>query len=219
MQYQYTGLEEREGENMTEQQIMDHLNKYNLDLRQSKDGTALDMKDTPDIVSYIADCIIHYTDDKVENGTDMKDVRFSVGEIWHTDYAIETAVQVFGKPSPDNKKAVQEYNKFFTLPIKALAYSKALNTERKGRSYIFSINNYELLDYIASRDNNAAKFLSIYFEKVLTDSGMFPKFDKFLIEQTKQSLSDARISYAKFMFDFGLKGQKGGSQAIKNMLT
>ena len=148
---------------MTEQQIIDWLNKYDLDLRKTKDGTALDMKDTPDIVSYIADCIVHFADDTTSSGIALNDVRFSVADIWHTQYAIDTAVQVFGKPSPDSSKAIQEYNKLFTLPIKALLYARVLSADKKGRSYIFSIRNYELLDYIASRDSNAAKFLALYF--------------------------------------------------------
>lgn len=201
---------------MTEQQIKDWLNKYDLDLRKTKDGTALDMKDTPDIVSYIADCIVHFADDATSSGIALNDVRFSVADIWHTQYAIDTAVQVFGKPSPDSPKAIQEYNKLFTLPIKALLYARVLSTDKKGRSYIFSIRNYELLDYIASRDGNAAKFLALYFKKVLEDSGIYRYFDIFLQDQTKVSLSNARTLYAKFNQEYKIKGQKGGSNLESN---
>lgn len=201
---------------MKEQQIIEWLNKYDLDLRKSQDGTALDMKDTPDIVSYIADCIVHYADDAIDAGIALEDVHFSVSDIWHNKYAIDTAVQVFGKPSPDSPKAVQEYNKFFTLPIKALSYAKVLSAEMRGRSYSFSINNYELLDYIASRDSNAAKFLALYFKKVLEDSGIYKYFEKFLQDQTKASLSEARTLYAKFNQDYKIKGQKGGSDLESN---
>lgn len=196
---------------MKEQQIKDWLNQYDLDLRKSKDGTALDMKDTPDIISYIADCIVHFVDAATDAGTLLGDVHFSVRDIWHTDYAISTAVQVFGKPSPDSPQAVQEYNKFFTLPIKALLYAKVLSAEKIGRSYSFAVRNYDLLDYIASRDSNAAKFLALYFRKVLKDSGIYCYFDTFLQEQTKSTLANARTTYAKFMQEHNIKGQKGGT--------
>ncbi len=195
---------------MTKLDILNWLNQFDLDLRKSKDGTALDMKDTPDVVSFIADCIVHYVDEEMAAGKSLSTIEFSVNTIWHTEYAIDMAVQIFGKPSPDSRSAVQEYNKFFTLPIKALSYSRVLQNRKVGRSYLFHVENYELLDYIAARDNNAAIFLGEYFRKVLRDSGIYDYFDTFLSKQTSDSLAVARTTYCDFMLDYGLKGQKGG---------
>lgn len=195
---------------MTKQEVLDWLNQFDLDLRKSKDGTALDMKDTPDVVSFIADCIVHYVDEQTDAGKALSEIEFTVNTIWHTDYAIDMAVQIFGKPSPSSKSAVQEYNKFFTLPIKALAYANILRYRKDGRSYLFHIENYDLLDYIAARDNNAATFLGLFFRKVLEDSGIYSFFDVFLTKQTSESLSAARTAYCEFMLHYGLKGQKGG---------
>ena len=104
------------------------------------------------------------------------------------------AVQIFGKPSPGSRSAIQEYNKFFTLPIKALAYARILQHRKDGRSYLFHVENYDLLDYIAARDNNAAIFLGEYFRKVLQDSGMYDYFEAFLSKQTSDSLATARTA-------------------------
>lgn len=195
---------------MTKHDVLEWLSQFDLDLRKSKDGTALDMKDTPDVVSFIADCIIHYVDEQVDNGKLLSEVEFTVNTIWHTEYAINMAVQIFGKPSPGSRSAIQEYNKFFTLPIKALAYARILQHRKDGRSYLFHVENYDLLDYIAARDNNAAIFLGEYFRKVLQDSGMYDYFDAFLSKQTSDSLATARTAYCEFMLHYGLKGQKGG---------
>lgn len=201
---------------MTEQYIIDYLNQYDLDLRKSKDGTALDMKDTPDIVSYIADCIMNYVDNQVSAGKQLSDITFTVSDIWFSEYSINTAVEVFGKPAPDTPKAVQEYNKFFTLPIKALLYANVLSATRSGRNYIFQVKNMELLGYISQRDAYAAKFLAIYFKKVLTDSNLYDVFDTFFALQTFDALKDVRSKFADFMFQNGLKGQKGGSPLESN---
>ena len=196
---------------MTDQNIIDHLAQYDLDLRKSKDGTALDMKDTPDIVSYIADCIMNFVDTHESSKTHRKQISFTVSDIWFSDYAIKTAVEVFGKPAPDTPKAVQEYNKFFTLPIKALLYAKVLSATRNGRNYIFQVHNYELLEFISQRDSYAARFLALYFKKVLNDSGLYGVFEDFFELETIDALKKIRTEFVALMFEYGLKGQKGGS--------
>ena len=92
---------------MTKLDILNWLNQFDLDLRKSKDGTALDMKDTPDVVSFIADCIVHYVDEEMAAGKSLSTIEFTVNTIWHTEYAIDMAVQIFGKPSPDSRSAAQ----------------------------------------------------------------------------------------------------------------
>ncbi len=196
---------------MTEQYIIDYLNQFDLDLRKSKDGTALDMKDTPDIVSYIADCIMNYVDNQISSGKTIEEITFTVRDIWFSDYSIKTAVEVFGKPAPDTPKAVQEYNKFFTLPIKALLYANVLSASLVRRNYVFKVKNLDLLEYISQRDSNAARFLAVYFKKVLTDSNLYNAFETFFALQSMESLKDIRSSFSEFMFRYGLKGQKGGS--------
>jgi len=62
---------------MTENNIVTWFNRFDLDLRKSKDGTALDMKDTPDVVSFIADCIVHYVDERMAQGENLENIEFS----------------------------------------------------------------------------------------------------------------------------------------------
>ena len=45
-----------------QQRVIDFLNKYNYDIRQSKNARWIDQKCTPDVISIIADCILEYTE-------------------------------------------------------------------------------------------------------------------------------------------------------------
>lgn len=39
--------------------IIEHLNQYDFDIRKSRDARFVDQKCTPDIVCFIADCILN----------------------------------------------------------------------------------------------------------------------------------------------------------------
>lgn len=179
------------------EKINEFLNKLNLDLRISKNGRFIDQKVTPDVLSFMADCIMNYT-----HGSD--DVLFSIKHIWESDYFKKNVKMIFGKPSPENTTVNHEYDKFIAQPIKTMGYAGLLGTEKKGRTTYFHIKNKEILEYIALKDRYAFNFLLIYLTKVFQDSDFIKNINKFinLSKEKRATTSDfleLKEKYQKFI--------------------
>ena len=83
------------------QTINSFLSQFDLDVRKSGDARFMDQKCTPDVVCFIADCLINL-DPKGE---------FTVQDVWDMQYFIKNASAIFGKPSPKNKTASRTFRK------------------------------------------------------------------------------------------------------------
>lgn len=170
--------------------IQKHLNSYDYDIRKSQSGRWIDQKCTIDIISTIADCILQYV------GEDTKK-RFTVKDIWFSEFSINHIQKLFVKPDPSNKSK-NEYDKLFGQPMKLLGYSKVLNEIKDNNRNLYSINNLEVLNFIATRDGNALEFMNLYITKVLSDSGILNEFDKFFYVQTDDAYNSVRNSFFRF---------------------
>ena len=80
----------------------------------------------------------------------------------------ENVQQIFSKPNP-NEKASNEYDKYFGQPIKLLDAAGVIHGDKEGNRYIYSIIDYEILEYISFRERNSYNFLCLYIEKVLKE--------------------------------------------------
>lgn len=157
--------------------INEYLSQFDFDVRKTQDARFVDQKCTPDIVCFMADCVM--------NMLEIKPV-FVINDVWETPYFRQNARVIFNKPWADDKNAYNEYNKVLSQPLKLLAYSHILNVKKVKRSLTFSVENEELLDYISRKDINAYNFLYCYFMKVMSDSG----FVKYFKEYEKESKVD-----------------------------
>lgn len=167
------------------------LNQYDLDVRKSGDARFADQKCTPDVVCFIADCILNV----VQSGQD-----FTVSDIWDSQYFIKNSVAVFGKPIPTNATAKHEYDKFIQQPLRLLGYAHVLNVTKSGGTNIYSIANEDILDYISRRERNTYNFLFCYFQKVMTDSGMWKYFQEFIDKSSKEGASKEDYLYLRDKF-------------------
>ena len=180
----------------------DFLDRYDYDVRKTRDARWIDQKCTYDVVSMIADCILDYIENVKEE--------FSVSDIWYSKYAKENVIAIFSKPDP-NDKAKNEYDKFFGQPIKLLSYSKVLSVSRKkGNTNYYVVNNQEILESIALRPMNALNFLYEYITKVLKDSDLYNEFENFFDKQIvndlekqkgKDNYKEIREAFIKFTID------------------
>lgn len=93
---------------------------------------------------------------------------------------------------------MHEYDKFFSQPIKLLAYSGILFETKTGNRNIYTIQNIELLEYLMQRETNALKFLILYIQKVLMDSRIYPLFDNFLQKQDTESFKQLKDGFTHF---------------------
>lgn len=150
--------------------INTYLNQFDLDIRKSQDARYVDQKCTPDIVCFMADCVL--------NVVATKPV-FVINDVWETQYFIQNSRVIFNKPWANNTKAYNEYNKVLSQPLKLLAYAHVLDVEMVNGSLTFSVANEDLLDYISRRDRNAYNFLYCYFMKVMSDSGFRRYFEEY----------------------------------------
>ena len=178
------------------QKILDFLDGYDYDIRKSRNARWIDQKCTCDVLSIIADCILEYTNYDTQK-------QFCISDIWQSEYARENVVAIFSKPDTDSSSAKNEYDKFFSQPINLFAYSGILRfLGKRGNTNIFAINNIEMLEFIATRDTNALKFLIAYITKVLQDSGIYPLFENFLNLQDKESFKNLKQNFTNFTIQY-----------------
>lgn len=168
--------------------INEYLSQFDLDVRKSNDARFIDHKCTPDIVCFIADCVLNMIATKPT---------FTIKDVWQTQYFIQNTRVLFNKPWANDKKAQHEYDKVLSQPLKLLAYARILNVQKK-RSLKFSVANEELLDYISRKDRNAYNFLYCYFVKVLKDSNFFRYFEEYQQESAKDPISAKEELYKRY---------------------
>lgn len=152
----------------------------------------MDQKCTPDVVCFIADCIINTVD--VNN-------EFTVSDIWDAQYFIKNARAIFNKPLPTNPKAHHEYDKFIQQPLRMLAYAHVLEIEKRSGTNYYRIANLDILDYIAQRERNTYNFLYCYLQKVLSDSGFIRYFDAFKDKCLQGKATNADFQELKCRYD------------------
>jgi len=171
--------------------IDDHFNGLDLDIRKKNIGTFMDQKVTPDVVSGVAECILEYLSENEEP--------FTINDIRHFEYSNQLVKEVFNKP--DVQKAENEYDKFFSQPIKMLAYAGILEEDLNKRPYKYSVSNNTVLEYVEMRERNGATFLQKYLEKLTLDSGIKILFDEFFISQNKAGYERLKTRFINFVID------------------
>ena len=190
---------------MNDNDIQTYLNSFDLDVRKTKDGTWIDQKCTPDVVSFVADCILTYMEDI---GSYEHNELFTIKNIMLNKNSMDN-IALFGKP--EVVLGSREYDKFFSQPIKLLNYAHVLKkVGRDGRAFQFKIENYEILDYIAENERNAQIFMNIYIKKVLSDSGQWDVYENFFNDQTREMFYLVKNSFVDFMCNNTLRGGSRG---------
>jgi len=157
------------------------LKEQDYDVRKTRNARWIDQKCTPDVLTIISDCILEFLKDKEENFI------FTSMDIWHNEYTVQNVSDIFKKPSPKEKSASNEYDKFFQQPMELLSYSGVLIKHKKGNRNFYSLGDKGLLEEISFSERNALKFLVKYITKVLQDSGIYYLFEDFFSLQNKES--------------------------------
>lgn len=153
------------------EQIENHLQNYDFDVRKSKDARFMDQKVTPDVLSIMADCVSNYVADR--------EIEFTKDDIWNDNYFNTNVKAIFNKPDAQNQTTRQEYDKFTSQPLRTLAYAGVLNMRKEGNRNLYSISKKNILEFIGMKERNAFVFLNLYLVKVLSDSGLIRFFESF----------------------------------------
>ncbi len=176
--------------------IETHFNNSNFDIKVTNNARFMDQKVTPDVLCIIADCILNFIETQ-----DCDTVEFNSSDIWKHDYSNTNIQEIFGKTDVTNKKAKNEYDKFFQQPLKALAYAKILKEDKRGGKIYFSILNKEILEFISIKERNTLDFLNMYLEKVLKNSGIWYLFENFFVDNTKEKFNLLKSEYEQFIIE------------------
>lgn len=174
--------------------IKNYFNNFDFDIKITKNARFMDQKVTPDVMCMIADCVLNFIETK-----DDENIKFSSTDIWKHEYSNKNIKEIFGKTDVTNKKAKNEYDKFFQQPLKALAYAKILKEEKDGNKIYFTVMNLEILKYIALKERNTLSFLDIYLKKVLKDSQIWHLFENFFTNNTKDNFTILKSKYEQFI--------------------
>ena len=102
--------------------ITNHLQRFDFDVRKSKDARFMDQKVTPDVLSIIADCVLNFDADR--------NIEFTKDDIWNDNYFNTNVKGIFNKPDAQNETTRQEYDKFTSQPLRTLAYSGVLEMRK-----------------------------------------------------------------------------------------
>lgn len=162
-------------QHMTENIISNHFVKLDLDIRKKSPGYSrfMDQKVTPDVLRFVAECIIQYTENK-------PGFLFTASEIEHSDYFVKNVQREFNKPPPDDIRTKHEYDKWSSQIIQTLRFAGVLvERGKKGRANGFIVVKPELLTYVAERSQNAYDFIFQYLIKLLKDSGFYSHIEKY----------------------------------------
>lgn len=149
--------------------IQSHFAGKDFDIRKKPPGYSrfMDQKVTPDVLSFIAGCILNLPDTP----------NFTVGDIWESDYFEKNTKTLFQKPPPSIPAASAEYDKFIGQSLKTLAFSQVILETKRGNKNSYTVSNKELVKYISANERGALGFLYEYIVKVLSDSGFFFHFE------------------------------------------
>ncbi len=174
--------------------IDDYLNQYNdFDIRKTHNARYVDQKCTPDIVCFIADCILN---------TSCATRTFTINDLWDERFFIDNCRIIFGKPSPADPSARNEYNKVLCQPLKLLAYAHVLKVDKVDKKLYFSVADLEMLEYLSVKERNAYNFMLKFFEKVISDSGLkriFNEYKEKCSSNRKAAKADIYAKYHRFI--------------------
>lgn len=150
-----------------------HFKNKDLDIRKKAFGYSrfMDQKVTPDVLCFISDCIFNQISGNKKT--------FTIKDIWDSGYFRKNVTRNFGKPSPDDKRTLHEYDKFVSQPIKTLLFAQVLGVKITGKQQHFKLKNMDLLKFISIRSENAYVFLYHYITKVLQDSGFYKNLESY----------------------------------------
>lgn len=187
------------------------LKSQNLDIREKGNNPRfVDQKCTPDVLSFIADCIVNLN----KNDFNSKD-------IWNMKMFESYSQIIFGKPSSSSSSTKNEYDKFISQPLDLLSYAGILSKSKVSGKNSFKIKHVSILEYISLKDRNAFHFLNEYLLKFFNDSGFIKYIDMFFTDPTVDNFSTLKEKFERFVIvnsNLGAKGSSsGGLTEVRRM--
>lgn len=125
--------------------------------------------------------------------------QFTIRDIWKSKYANDLIEEIFNKPSPQDKKAQNEYDKFFSQPINFLAFFEILDFEVNKKTRKFFISKINLLEYIASNERNSYMFIVECIKSFNKSNDLELYFNDFFQNQNQQYYSILKDNFVNYL--------------------
>ena len=173
---------------MTYEHYEELLNDIQVDLRTYGHQICDQKSLCFDVLSVIAECILHYTEQN-------NDRTFTNQQLQDDDDCKEIIIRSFGKP--ETNEAPNEYDKFFGQPLVVFAFARIL--ERDGQ--IYTVLDREELRILAEQPRQAQEFNAVFAQKYFHDSGIGDDLDNFIQdangdrENAKRLLTSFKVSH------------------------
>lgn len=148
----------------------------------------MDQKVTPDVISFISDCIL--------NLPMLAHKNFTKNDIWHSGYFDSNVQLVFSKPGAKNTFAANEYDKFTSQPLKTLSYAGVIKEWKVGRMNHYAIQELEILERISKSPTAGYSFIISYLEAIYRSSGFWHHYETY--KQSSFSKEELRVLKTKF---------------------
>ncbi len=189
------------------------LNSKNLDLRITNNSPRfIDQKCTPDVLSFIAECILFYGK-----------ATFTRNDIWNSPAFLKNTSLIFGKPNPTTQATRNEFDKFISQPLDLFSYAGILKKSKRGNMNVFQIIETNILEYIGLKDRYAYYFLIAYLNKVYKDSGFTYCIDMFFTNPNKDNFITLKEKFETFLRSNSQIGTRGsevsGQTEIRRIFT
>jgi hypothetical protein len=133
-------------------------------VKTPKQGVHYEQKTTPDLIWCVSSAVYDLVKDDPDKVLSDADVRSS--------QTFCTLMQeFFSKPAPTDDKTRNEYNKVSSYQLGVLAYAGILE-QLTTRPKTYKVANFEAIQFMASNDFNASRFLLEYTDKFIADNGL-----------------------------------------------
>lgn len=168
------------------------IKKQNLDIRATKNGRWYDQKVTPDVMLAICLTIKEFCNDDYTK-------TFTIDDLWTSDSFDQSMRNDFGKPSPRDPGAKNEYDKFISQPLHVLRAAGIVSENSNRRLFQVSANCERLLERVSISEKESAEFLNYYIKETIKASGLKDDFERFFKNENRDTLWHLRDCYVDFI--------------------
>lgn len=177
------------------EKYQEFIKEQNLSIVERGKNTAsrfMDQKVTPDVLQVIASTIIR-----------IKNTSFCSKDIWNHEYFAMVNKDFFGKGDVLDPNRSNEYDKFIGQCLNTLNFANIIKfVGKNSNTNLFTIQNLDLLEFIALTPQNALSFLVYYLEEILDQNNLLNSFKSFINSTSplkKQHVLDLKEEFDTFM--------------------
>ncbi|WKS69532.1 hypothetical protein NLL38_02535 [Corynebacterium accolens] len=156
---------------------------------------------------------LHFISKSIDLAFPGDDQWFTTTDLRKTETLEHVVTRLYGKPSLDDEKAANEYDKFLGQIMSSMTVAGILARKRLGRGHQYHVSDRETLRLASRSEVDALDVLTEYLEAYFKVNGWWHNLELYF--SSNQSQSDYKKLKSDFLF-FGIEKLKLGSKGSKN---